>query len=145
MDINGTGASPTFYIDIANTTASFIVGNMSVTFTFFDETTLDDWDVSAKPVKVDIWTTTNNKMDEITIDEVGDLQLFTSNTPARVKVTFGDTYQFYRWNVQPNGCNEEGCNTDLIFYLPDYSTHTVKAYEWTFIDSPNDFQNGTDL
>ena len=145
MDINGTGASPSFYIDLANTTASFVVGNMSLTFTFIDEVSLNDWDVSDKPLLIDIWTTQNNKMNQTTIDETGDLKAFVSGTPARIKVTFGDTYQYYRWNVSPDGCNQEGCDTAVTFYIPDYTRYSVQGYTWNFADQTQQYANGTIL
>ena len=145
MDINGTGASPTFYVDLANVTHSFVVGNTTLTFTFKDESTLQDWDVVTKPLKIDIWTTQNTKMNRTTIDEVGDLQSFISGTPARIKVTFGDTYQYYRWDVDPNGCNTEGCDTAVTFYLPDYTSYTVQGYTWNFADQTQQYANGTIL
>ena len=145
MEINGTEANPSFYIDLANNTASFIVGNMSVTFVFKDEVTLEDWDVSDRPLKIDMWTLSNTKENQTTIDETGDLKQFVSFTPARVKVSFGDSYQYYRWDAQPNGCLTAGCDTIITFYLPDYDRFTVTEYTWNFVDQTQQYTNGTVL
>jgi hypothetical protein len=145
MEYNGTDISPTFYIDLANTTASFIVGNMTVTFVFKDETTLQDWDVTTKPVKVDMWTLSNRPINETTINSDGDLSQFVSFTPGRIKVSFGDSYEFYRWDVEPNGCLTSGCDTTVTFYLPDYSKYDVEAYTWNFADQTQQYSNGTIL
>ena len=145
MDINGTGSSPTFYIDLANNTASFIVGNMTVTFIFKDETTLQNWDITTKPIKVNMWTLSNIPINETTINEDSDLSQFVSFTPGRIKVSFGDSYEFYRWDVEPNGCLVEGCDTTVTFYLPDYSKHDVEAYTWNFADQTQQYSNGTIL
>ena len=145
MEYNGTTTSPTFYIDLANTTASFIVGNMTVTYVFKDEVTLADWDVSAKPLKIDMWTVSNTKENQTTIDESGDLTQFVSFTPARIKVSFGDSYQYYRWDADPKGCLTSGCDTTVTFYLPDYDKYTVTEYTWNFVDQPQEYGNGTVL
>ena len=145
MEYNGTGSSPIFYVDLANTTASFIVGNMTVTFVFKDEVTLEDWDVSDRPLKIDMWTLSNTKENQTTIDETGDLKQFVSFTPARVKVTFGDSYQYYRWDADPDGCLTSGCDTTITFYLPDYDKYTVTAYTWNFADQTQQYSNGTVL
>ena len=79
------------------------------------------------------------------IDETGDLKQFVSFTPGRVKVTFGDTYQYYRWDADPNGCLTAGCDTTLTFYLPDYDKYTINAYTWNFADQTQQYSNGTAL
>ena len=145
MEYNGTGSSPTFYIDLANNTASFLVGNMTVTFIFKDEVTLEDWDVSDKPVKIDMWTLSNTKENQTIIDETGDLKKFVSFTPARVKVSFGDSYEYYRWDADPNGCLTAGCDTTITFYLPDYDRFTITEYTWNFVDQTQQYSNGTVL
>ena len=142
MNVNASTVVTSFYIDMGNKTASFIVGNLTLTFTIKDEKTLEDWDVSAKPVKADVWL--NNEKVTYTISDTGSLRIFVPSSPSRVGILFGASFEYARYDTNPTPCMTDGCDIPISIYLPDYTAYTVNNYVFNLHDtSAGTYANGT--
>lgn len=142
MNINSSSISTTFYIDMGNRTASFIVGNLTITFSVKDEKTLEDWNVGAKPIQADVWL--NNEKVSYTINSNDDLRIFVPSSPSRVALLFGSSLEFARFDTDPSPCMIAGCDIQLSFYLADYSGYIVRDYTFNLNDpTVGVFDNGT--
>ena len=152
VNINATDVTTTFYVDLGNRSASFIVGNVSITFTFVDEITLTEWDLVTKPVTADIWI--DNEKVSYLINSNATRKQWLAKEPENINIRYQDTggYNATRWESRPGSGGDAGtactlstgCNYQVKFYLSDYTTYNNYNYLFTLVDpTVTDFINGT--
>lgn len=126
-----------FFVSPAYNSHSIIVHNATLTFTFKDEITLNPY-TAAKNLTLYFGNTS-----EISYN-LGSNTTFTQGVPEIpniFSVSFGDTGQFYRWNlVEPANYNQS-----FNVYLPNYTSYQVNNYVFDIAsgDALNQFSAGS--
>ena len=135
-----------FYIDAGNTTASFLVGNVSIYFHLLDEITQETWDIESMPIYADVWVE-NEKKTFLVSDDASKTQ-WLAKEPTNVNVRYQHTggYNSTRWESSPGpACTSAtGCTYNITTYLSDFTAYNAYNYAFTLVDpSVTNFINGT--
>tara|TARA_R100001086_G_scaffold105834_2_gene53258 strand:+ start:8100 stop:10607 length:2508 start_codon:yes stop_codon:yes gene_type:complete len=116
------------FITPAFTVHSLIVHNVSITFNFYDEVTLEPYTLP----KFLSFYYGNTQRGNYSVGTESSITLGLPEIPSKVSTNFGPSEEFFRWNR----INATQFNQTFSIYLPDYNAYTVQVYTFDLRTDP---------